>query len=134
MLHIVISNSSEIPIYEQIFIQMKDAILNGNLKSGEALPSLRFLAKELKVSVISTKRAYEELEREGYILSVQGRGSFVTEMSKELVRQEQVSIMEEYLQKAIWEAIKLQIPLEVLQERFMKIYEEEKTSKEETFR
>ena len=75
-MNIVISNSGEIPIYERIASQIKSAVIAGEVKPGEPLPSLRFLAKELRVSVISTKRAYEELEREGYITSVPGKGSF----------------------------------------------------------
>ena len=88
-MNIVISNSGEIPIYEQIASQIKSAVIAGEVKPGEPLPSLRFLAKELRVSVISTKRAYEELEREGYITSVPGKGSFAAEINRELLREEQ---------------------------------------------
>ena len=88
-MNIIISNSGEIPIYDQIARQIKNAVIAGELQPGEALPSLRFLAKELRVSVISTKRAYEELEREGYITSVPGKGSFVAKLNRELLREEQ---------------------------------------------
>ena len=74
---ILISNSSGKPIYEQICSQMKNMILTGQLQPGDPLPSLRLLAKELRISVITTKRAYEELEREGFLQSVPGKGSFV---------------------------------------------------------
>ena len=86
-MNIIISNSGEIPIYGQIARQIKYAVIAGELQPGEALPSLRFLAKELRVSVISTKRAYEELEREGYITSVPGKGSFVAKLNRELLRE-----------------------------------------------
>lgn len=100
-MYIRISNSGEKPIYEQIALQIKNGILTGELEEGEALPSLRFLAKELRVSVISTKRAYEELEREGYIESVPGKGSFVARQNTQLLREEQLRRIEGYLQEAV---------------------------------
>lgn len=78
-MNIIISNSSATPIYEQIVSQIKDLIISGALKEGDALPSMRLLARELRISVITTKRAYEELERGGFIYSVTGKGSFVAE-------------------------------------------------------
>lgn len=98
---IIISNSSNKPIYEQITSQMKGLILSGALASGDALPSIRFLAKELRISVITTKRAYEELEQEGFIVTIPGKGSFVSEKNTEFVREEQLRKMEEYLLEAI---------------------------------
>lgn len=83
---IIISNSSSSPIYEQIKTQIKDKILSGALKEGESLPSMRLLAKELRISIITTKRAYEELEREGLIESFTGKGSFVKKVSKDYLR------------------------------------------------
>ena len=77
MVDIIISNTSSMPIYEQIIMQIKKSIMNGDLKEGEALPSMRTLAKELRISVITTKRAYEELENAGFIVTVMGKGSFV---------------------------------------------------------
>lgn len=100
-MNIIISNSSSKPIYEQITDQIKNMILHGELKSGDALPSMRFLAKELRISVITTKRAYEELEREGYIDTATGRGSFVADKNPELLREEHLKMIEEYLQKAV---------------------------------
>jgi GntR family transcriptional regulator len=99
--NIIISNSSDKPIYEQIASQIKSLILTGALQTGEALPSLRLLAKELRVSVISTKRAYEELEREGFIESVAGKGSFVAGKNMQLIHEEYLRITEGYLQQAV---------------------------------
>lgn len=100
-MYIHISNSSGKPIYEQILSQIKQAILTGELTAGDSLPSLRYLAKELKVSVISTKRAYEELEREGFIQSVPGKGSFVAPQNPDLIREEYLRRIETSLQEAI---------------------------------
>ncbi|MGN1148411.1 MAG: GntR family transcriptional regulator [Lachnospiraceae bacterium] len=101
---IIITNNSESPIYEQIEEQIKAMILNGALKEGDALPSMRLLAKELRISIITTKRAYEELEREGYIESFTGKGSFVKginrEMVKETVTYEIEGLFDEILDKA----------------------------------
>ena len=98
---IIISNSGDAPIYDQITRQMKGLILRGELKEGEALPSMRLLAKELRISVITTKRAYEELEREGFITSVPGKGCFVAPRNLELVRENALRQVEEYLMKAV---------------------------------
>lgn len=97
---ILISNSDGRPIYEQIAGQIKSQILTGRLPPGEALPSIRILAKELRISVITTKRAYEDLEREGFIATVPGKGSFVAAKNTELVREEYLRVAEEYLVKA----------------------------------
>ena len=100
-MNIIISNSSGKPIYEQITAQIKGQITNGSLKPGEALPSMRLLAKELRISVITTKRAYEELEREGFITSVVGKGSFIREADQEFVREERLRAVEGHLQAAV---------------------------------
>jgi GntR family transcriptional regulator len=97
---IIISNSSDRPIYEQIATQIKTLIISGALRSGETLPSMRVLAKELRISVITTKRAYEELERDGFIETVTGRGSFVAEKNLELVREANLRAIEEKLTEA----------------------------------
>ena len=86
---IIISNSSDKPIYEQIVAQIKGMIIGEELKGGEALPSMRSLAKDLRISVITTKRAYEELEREGFIETVTGKGSFVAARNMEMIREQQ---------------------------------------------
>ena len=85
---IILSNSSGIPIYQQISSQIKGLIINGTLKEGDALPSMRTLAMELRISVITTKRAYEELEHDGFIESYTGKGSFVKAQNPELLREE----------------------------------------------
>ena len=98
---IIISNSSGVPIYEQIVRQVKGLILSGELPEGEALPSMRLLAKELRISVITTKRAYEELEREGFITTVPGKGCFVAPQNPELAREETLRRVEEHLSQAV---------------------------------
>lgn len=85
---IIISNSAGVPIYEQICTQLKAAIMSGELSEGELLPSIRALAKDLGISVITTRRAYDELEREGFINTVSGRGCFVAAKDTELLREE----------------------------------------------
>lgn len=98
---IIISNSSDKPIYEQISSQIKNAILSGDLPTGSALPSIRALASDLQVSVITTKRAYSDLEALGFIETHQGKGSFVSGGNLELLREEQLRQIEELLQQAI---------------------------------
>jgi len=98
---IIISNSSGQPIYEQIISQIKNMIILGKLIEGDALPSMRLLAKELHISVITTKRAYEELERGGFIVSITGKGSFVAAKNIEFIKEEQLRNIEDYLQKAV---------------------------------
>lgn len=100
-MNIRIQNASPDPIYLQIKNQLRDAILSGELSADEQLPSIRFLAKELRVSVITTKRAYDDLEAEGYIYSLQGKGSFVAEQNQELLREQHLRKMEEALQEAL---------------------------------
>lgn len=98
---IVIHNSGGVPIYDQITRQMKGLILRGELKEGEALPSMRLLARELRISVITTKRAYEELEREGFITTVPGKGCFVAPQNPELAREDALRRAEEHLSQAV---------------------------------
>lgn len=98
---IIISNSGGRPIYEQITSQIKGLIMNGTLKPGEPLPSMRLLAKELRISVITTKRAYEDLERDGFITTIVGKGSFVREADQEFVREERLKAVEGHLQAAV---------------------------------
>ena len=98
---IIISNSSDKPIYEQITTQMKNLIMSGQLKEGMPLPSMRTLAKELRISVITTKRAYEDLERDGFISTVVGKGSFVKAADVRLVREEKLKEIEELLSRVV---------------------------------
>ena len=123
---IIISNSSGVPIYEQIEEQIKGLIMTGELAAGDALPSMRILAKELKISVITTKRAYEDLERDGYIESVIGKGSFVKGISNEVLKESMRCAIEEYLDKACDKALIGKVSLEELTEMLSIIYEEKK--------
>lgn len=115
-MNIIISNSSEVPIYEQIKNQIRNMIIDGRLKSGVGLPGMRTLAKDLKVSVITTKRAYNELEKEGYIITNQGKGSFVANMNREFLKEEQLKLIEEKLQSAVELASPVNISLDELKE------------------
>ena len=101
MMNIQINNSSDAPIYLQIKNQIKTQIISGDLKVGEQLPSIRFLAKELRVSMLTAKRAYDELELDGFINSVQGKGNFVAAQNKELIREEYLKKIEEKLQEIV---------------------------------
>ncbi|NGU13327.1 GntR family transcriptional regulator [Clostridium perfringens] len=100
-MNIVVSNTSGVPIYEQIAKAIKNEILSGDLKENSSLPSIRSLASELRVSVITTKRAYEELERDGFIYTLPGKGSYVAEQNKELLMEEKLREIEEKLGEAI---------------------------------
>ena len=100
-MNIIISNSGDRPIYEQITAQIKAMIMNGQLKEGDALPYMRTLAKELRISVITTKSAYEDLERDGFITTVVGKGSFVKAADTSLVREERLKQIEELLGRAV---------------------------------
>ena len=98
---IILTNAASQPIYDQIVSQVKAQILSGKLKEGDALPSLRALAKDLRISVITTKRAYEELERDGFIETVTGKGSFVAGANTELIREEHLRRLEDHLREAV---------------------------------
>ena len=100
-LDVVISNSNPKPIYEQIADQVKNQIITGVLAPGDALPSMRLLAKDLRISVITTKRAYSELERDGFVETVAGKGCFVAPKNREFLREEQLRKAEEALQAAV---------------------------------
>lgn len=122
---IIISNSSPDPIYEQIAVQIKNQIISGELNEGEALPSIRKLAQQLQISVITTKRAYEELEKEGFIDTVGGKGCFVAMQNKELLLEKKKKIVEDKLSDAVIEAKMLGISLDELQEMLSLLYKEE---------
>ena len=119
---IIISNSSGKPIYEQILLQIREQIMNGTLQEGDTLPSMRLLARELRISVITTKRAYEELEREGFLQNVPGKGCFVAPQNRELLRESQLRLVEEYLTQAIEEGRKGGLRLEELTEMLNLLY------------
>ena len=121
-MNIIISNSSGQPIYDQISSQIKSMILSGELAEGDALPSMRFLAKELRISVITTKRAYEELEREGFIVSIPGKGSYVAGKNMEFIREEQLRRIEERMQEIVELSVGCSLSLEDLQAMLELIY------------
>lgn len=122
---IIISNSNPKPIYEQITSQIKNMIISGKLKEGDALPSMRMLAKELRISVITTKRAYEDLQRDGFIETVAGKGSYVASKNVEFIKEEQLRIVEQYLQQAVEIARSNGITYEELLEILNILYKEE---------
>ena len=123
-LNINISNTSTIPLYEQIQTQIKSQILNGSLQAGDGLPSIRNLAKELKVSIITTKRAYEELEKDGFIETVIGKGTFVSNQNTERLKEITLYNLENKLEEIIKQAKSAGITLEEGLEIFKSIYED----------
>ena len=122
---IILSNASGKPIYEQIADQVKEQIMAGSLPAGDALPSMRLLAKELRISVITTKRAYEELERDGFLENVPGKGCFVAPQNRELLREARLRKVEEYLSLAVSEARRGAFSLEELHEILDLLYKGE---------
>lgn len=127
---IIITNNSDKPIYDQIKEQIKEQILIGELKEGDALPSMRLLAKELRISIITTKRAYEELEREGYIESYTGKGSFVKGINHEVVRESVLCEIEELFDMAVGKAKLAKLSYEELEQRLKLLYEESESKDE----
>ena len=122
---IIIRNTGESPIYDQITRQVKTLILTGALKEGDALPSMRLLAKDLRISVITTKRAYEELEREGFITTVPGKGCFVAAQNRETRREAVLCQVEEHLSQAVDAAKAGAVGLDELTEMLNTLYNEE---------
>ena len=123
-LNINISNTSTVPLYEQIETQIKNQIINGSLNPGDGLPSIRNLAKELKVSIITTKRAYEELEKDGFIETIVGKGTFVSSQNTERLKEITLYNIENKLEEIIKQAKAVGITLEEGLEIFKSIYEE----------
>ena len=123
-MNIIITNSAGVPIYEQISDQIKAMIMNGSLKEGDALPSMRNLAQDLRVSVITTKRAYEILEAEGMIESFTGRGSFVAAQDPELLKEQNLREIEKHLTAAVDIARKSGISTDEVQEMLNILLEE----------
>ncbi len=121
---VIISNHSKEPIYEQITNQIKSSILSGELTEGSALPSMRQLAKDLQISVITTKRAYEELEKAGFIYSIVGKGSFVAEQNLEVIREKKLKVVEEQLAAVITNSKEIGLSLNELQELLTILFEE----------
>lgn len=123
-MQITISNHSKEPIYEQITNQIKSMILTGELEEGAALPSIRKLAKDLQISVITTKRAYEELEKAGFIYSIVGKGSFVAEQNLEVMREKKLKVIEEQLGAVVTNGKELGLSFDELQQLLKFLYEE----------
>ena len=123
-MNIIITNNSDKPIYDQIKEQIKEMILSGELKEGDALPSMRLLAKELRISIITTKRAYEELERDGYIESYTGKGSFVKGINHDVVREGVLYEIEELFEVAVGKARLAKLSYKELEKRLKLLYEE----------
>lgn len=123
-MQILISNHTTKPIYEQITSQIKNAIMSGELKTGDPLPSMRALAKDLHISVITTQKAYEDLQRSGFIESAAGKGTFVSAQNKEFIREEQMRKAEQKLQEAAEIGRSNGISLDKLSELLAMFYEE----------
>lgn len=117
-MNIYIDNKSGTPIYDQIYTQIKNQIISGDLKEDELLPSIRNLAKDLRISVITTKRAYDELERDGFIYTLPAKGCFVAPKNVELLREENLKKMEELMQEIVRLAASCNISKEELMEMF----------------
>lgn len=124
-MNLYITNASAQPIYEQIVTQIKNLILSGELKDGDALPSMRLLAKELRISVITTKRAYDELEKEGFLYTVVGKGSFVAAQNVDFLKEQKLKEMEEHLKEAIDRAKVFAVTKQELIEMIEVLYEDE---------
>ena len=122
---IIISNAGGVPIYDQITRQMKGLILRGELEEGEALPSMRLLARDLRISVITTKRAYEELERDGFLTTVPGKGCFVAPQNQETRREAVLCQIEEHLSHAVDAAKAGAVGLDELTEMLSTLYKDE---------
>lgn len=124
-MNIFIDNKGGVPIYDQIYTQIKANIINGTLQEDEALPSIRNLAKDLRISVITTKRAYEELEREGFIYTVAGKGCFVAAKNVELLREENLKKIEAHMQEISRLAVSCNLSLQDITEMFSLMWDEE---------
>ena len=127
---IIISNSSNVPLYEQVKEQIKNKIVSNELKAGELLPSIRSLAKDLRISVITTKSAYDELEREGYVETIQGKGTYVANKNTELIKEEQLQKVENLIETAVSIAKISNISKKEVTEMLDILYEEEKKEME----
>jgi len=124
-MNIIISNTAGIPIYQQITKQIKNCIFSGEITEGDMLPSIRILAKDLRISVITTTRAYNDLEQEGFIVSVQGKGCYVLPQNTEIIKEQKQREIEEYLQKAIDSANSIKLRKDELIEILEVLYQED---------
>lgn len=123
---IILSNKIKTPIYEQIEIQLKDQILGGSLQSESRLPSIRLLARDLGISVITVKRAYDDLESEGYIYTIGGKGTFITDQKIEKLREDKIKGIEYHLKSSFKEMKKLGVEKSYLTKLLTEIWKEEK--------
>lgn len=121
---IIINNSSMVPIYEQIIEQIKAMIINGILKENDILPSVRSLSKELKISTLTVKKAYDYLEEEGFTVTVHGKGTYVGAANQEMLKEEQRKEVESDLEKAIQKGLRSGMSKEEMKELFHLIMEE----------
>ena len=124
-MNVIICNNSNMPIYEQIYKQIKESILNSELQEGESLPSIRSLSKDLQVSVITTKRAYDELEKEGFIETMRGKGSFVAIQNKELLKEKKLKIIQEKLVEVVMDSKILGLEYEEVRQMLQILFEED---------
>ena len=124
-MNLIISNNSETPIYQQIINEIINAISNNEIKENEMLPSIRNLAKDLRISILTVKKAYDELEQEAYIKTVQGKGTFVAPRNKELIREKQISIIENHIEQIVKIAKISKINKNEIIDLFNYLYEEE---------
>ena len=125
ILNFIISNNSDIPIYQQIKKEIINSIINNELKENDMLPSIRNLAKDLRISILTVKKAYDELEQEAYIKTVQGKGNFVSPRNKEIIREKQISIIEDHIEQIISIAKISNISKKEIIDLFNYLYEEE---------
>lgn len=125
-MNIILSNTSKEPIYEQIKRQIKEAVLRGELREGDPLPSIRQLARDLRISVITTKRAYDELEKEGLLVSVVGKGSFIAGQNPSFLREQRLKAIEEQLSAVVRECRAFGLGLEEIKTMLEILYEEER--------
>ena len=122
---LLIDNKSGAPIYEQIYTQLKEQIISGALTEDQPLPSIRALAKDLRISVITTKRAYDELEQEGFLYTIAGKGTFVAKKNTELLREEQLKKIEGHLSEVRRLAASIRLTREDIREMLALMWEDE---------
>ncbi|MCX7708693.1 MAG: GntR family transcriptional regulator [Clostridia bacterium] len=123
-MNIILSNNSDVPIYQQIVDQIREAVIKGELMQGTLMPSIRNLAKDLKISVITTKRAYDELEHEGLLVTMAGKGTFVAPSNIEMLREARLKEIEQHLEKATVLAKSIGLEKSSLEEMLKVIFEE----------
>lgn len=124
-MEIILSNSSNDPIYKQITDQIKAMIIDGTLKAGDSMPSMRLLAKSLHVSVITAQHAYEDLQKDGFIETIAGKGTFVASQNKDFIKEEQLKLIQDKVEDAVKIAKIYDVSLETVEDMLKLIYEEE---------